>query len=324
MMAAIEIYNKPAFRYRDECFVILLLNAWELILKAALSKNGKPIFYPKKRGQPYRTLTWQDALSKCSPLFPSDLDVLPVRRNLELLGDYRDNAVHFYNAEGFGVVVYSLAQTCIMNFRDFMKSVFNHTLEHEITWHLLPLGIQPPVDVVSYISGTATDGPRNNSAVRQFLAQLADAADEVQSAGKDTGRLMTIFNIKLESVKKIGDADVVVGVQKADGTSGPLVIVRTQDPNVTHPLRRKDIVSKIKSIYDESFTTHIFDAIVWKHGLKDKPQYCWKAQEGNLTRYSHDVVSFIRQLSEADVSTALADYRVYQRSKKAAKGRTTP
>jgi hypothetical protein len=37
LLAAIEIYNKPRFEYRDECFVILLLNAWELALKALLS-----------------------------------------------------------------------------------------------------------------------------------------------------------------------------------------------------------------------------------------------------------------------------------------------
>jgi hypothetical protein len=36
LLAAIEIYNKPGFQYRDECFVILLLNAWELFLKALL------------------------------------------------------------------------------------------------------------------------------------------------------------------------------------------------------------------------------------------------------------------------------------------------
>lgn len=30
MPAAIEIYNKPQIAYRDECFVILILNAWEL------------------------------------------------------------------------------------------------------------------------------------------------------------------------------------------------------------------------------------------------------------------------------------------------------
>ena len=48
MMAAIEIYNKPTFAYRDECAVILLLNAWELFLKAILSKNAKSVFYPKR------------------------------------------------------------------------------------------------------------------------------------------------------------------------------------------------------------------------------------------------------------------------------------
>ena len=64
MLGAIEIYNKPQFDYRDECFVILLLNAWELLLKALLSKKKKSIFYPKKRKEPYRTLSLQDALVK--------------------------------------------------------------------------------------------------------------------------------------------------------------------------------------------------------------------------------------------------------------------
>ena len=45
IMAAVEIYNKPAIEYREECFVILLINAWELFLKAVLSKNRKSIYY---------------------------------------------------------------------------------------------------------------------------------------------------------------------------------------------------------------------------------------------------------------------------------------
>ena len=95
MMAAVEIYNKPIFQYRDECTVILLLNAWELLLKALLSKNKKSVFYPKKRNRPYRTLSWRDALSRGEAYFPATIPRLPVRRNLELLGIYRDNAVHF-------------------------------------------------------------------------------------------------------------------------------------------------------------------------------------------------------------------------------------
>ena len=38
-LSAIEIYNKPDFRYREEVFAILMCNSWELLLKAkALSR----------------------------------------------------------------------------------------------------------------------------------------------------------------------------------------------------------------------------------------------------------------------------------------------
>jgi len=47
MLAAIEIYNKPQIEYRDECFVILLMNAWELFLKAILSKNKQMSHRPR-------------------------------------------------------------------------------------------------------------------------------------------------------------------------------------------------------------------------------------------------------------------------------------
>ena len=257
IVAAIEIYNKPSFRYRDECVVILLLNAWELLLKAMLSRNGQSIFYKKRRGQPYRTLSWQDALTSCAKLFPKGVDALPVQRNLELLGTYRDNAVHFYNASGFLVVMYSLAQTCIKNFRDVLEAAFGHRLEEEINWQLLPLGISPPVDVVTYISGKGSSTRNKTSAVHQFLAGLAEATDEVKKVGGDTGRLMTVFNVKLESVKKIGDADVTVGVGKADSTTGPLAIVKTQDPNITHPHRQKNIVDHIGILHGKPFTPHI-------------------------------------------------------------------
>ena len=142
MMAAIEIYNKPLFQYRDECIVILLLNAWELALKALLSQKKQAIFYPKRRRQPYRTLTRQDALTKSHQYFPRALPFLPIQRNLELLGTYRDNAVHFYNAKDFGIVLYALSQTSIKNFRDFLETAFGLKLEAEINWQLLPLGIR--------------------------------------------------------------------------------------------------------------------------------------------------------------------------------------
>jgi hypothetical protein len=39
-ISAIEVYNKPAFRYREETFAVLMLNAWELLLKARILKEN--------------------------------------------------------------------------------------------------------------------------------------------------------------------------------------------------------------------------------------------------------------------------------------------
>lgn len=309
IMAAIEIYNKPIFEYRDECVVILLLNGWELVLKAMLSKNREHIFYPKKRNQPYRTLSCDDALAKAQKYFPAVIPYSPVKANIELLAAYRDNAVHFYNERDFGVILYSLAQTSIQNFRDVVADVFGDKLEEEMNWQLLPLGIRAPVDVITYMSRSSTK--KASSAVRQYLAELSRASDEVKRAGGDTGRLMTVFPVKLESVKKIGDADVVVGVKKADET-GPLAIVRNQDPNITHPLRQREIVDQVKTLHGQMFNTYTFQAIAWKRQLKSDSQYCWQAKEGFLTKYSNEVVALIKSMTRADLEAAMKDYREHR------------
>ncbi len=316
MMAAIEIYNKPTFQYRDECVVILILNAWELVLKALLSKKGQSIFYPKKRKEPYRTLSCQHAMGKTEPLFPKNLHPLPVRRNLELLSTYRDNAVHFYNEKGFGVVIYALAQTSIMNFRDLLEHSFDIKLENEISWQLLPLGIKPPIDPISYISGENHKQQKRSEAVDHFLSELATAVNDVKTQKEDTGRLLTVFNIKLESTKKIDQADIVMGVEKCEEATGPLTIFKRQDPNITHPLRQKDVLEKIPNINGINFTPHTFQSIVWKYDIKNKSQYCWKAQEGFLTKYSNDIISFIKKLSKEDIELALRGYRNFLKSKK--------
>src|SRR3989442_212477 len=309
VLAAIEIYNKPRFAYRDECFVILLLNAWELALKALLSKQAESIFYPKKRKEPYRTLSWRDALNKAERFFAKELDPLPVRRNLELLGTYRDNSVHFYNAPGFGSLIYALAQTSIVNLKDLMHSAFEVDLSEDITWQLLPLGLEPPLDPLEYISQQQGAQMKASAAVRQFIAELATATKESTKAGADTGRLLTVFSVKLESTKKIENADVIVGVQKAVDATGPLAVIRTLDPNVSHPLRQKEILRQIGTLHGKTMTSHILQAIAWKYQLKTQAQYCWQAKEGVLTKYSNDLLAFIKRLTEADLEAALKDYR---------------
>jgi hypothetical protein len=317
MLAAIEIYNKPRFDYRDECFVILLLNAWELVLKSLLSKNKKSVFYPKKRKQPYRTLSLTDALQAVEKFFPPSVPILPVKRNLELLSTYRDNAVHFYNAEGFGSLIYALAQTSIVNYRDLLEKPFGVDLGSEITWQLLPLGLRAPIDPIAYIAGKKTGGKGSSAAVRQFIAELAAATEEIEGAGSDTGRLLTVFTVNLQSTKKIEKADVVVGVVKTgEVAEGPLAIVKSVDPNVSHPLRQKEVLETIGTLHGRKFTSHAFQALSSHKGWKDDPRLCWRAKEGVLTKYSNDLVPLIKQVSASELGAALKSYRERPRKKR--------
>ena len=95
MIAAIEVYNKPVFEYRDECTVILLLNAWELVLKSLLVHNGDSIYYPKDHIS--RTLSWKDSLKNCEKYFPQSVEYSSTMENLKQLEEFRNNAIHFYN-----------------------------------------------------------------------------------------------------------------------------------------------------------------------------------------------------------------------------------
>lgn len=316
LLAAIEIYNKPRIDYRDECFVILLLNAWELFLKAIISKKGGTIFYPKRRHEPYKTLSLDDALAKAEKFFPAEIPSLAVRRNLDLLSTYRDNAVHFYNETQFGVVVYALAQTSIINFKDLLLNIFSQDLSDEINWSLLPLAVKAPVDPVDYISGKGMGEAPRSGAVQQFLREVQAAADEVEKAGEDTGRVLTIFKVKLESTKKIEKADVLVGVTKPGEAFGPLTVVKTVDPNLSHPHRQMDIIKQVASMRSIPFTSHVFTAVAWKFDLKSKSQYCWKATGGLLTKYAPETIPWFQRLSENDIKGALKDYREHLRTQR--------
>ena len=311
-MAAIEIYNKPMFQYRDECTVILLLNAWELLLKATLAKQGETIYYPQEPNQPAKTLSWKDAFSRAKAHFPSTVASLPTERNLDLLGSYRDKAIHFYNEKDMALVVYSLSQTSIVNFRDVLHGLFDIDIASQMNWRLLPLGTRPPIDVISFIQSGAQIGEA--SATSQYLAELSQATEELRSADEDTGRLLTVFNIKLESIKKIGDADAVVAVDNDPSQEHVQTVMRRQDPNQSHPLRKMDILNRIDELYGQQFSQYTFQAIIWKYQIKENPQYCWEATEGVLTRYSNDVVTFIRRLTESEVKESLHDYREHMRS----------
>ena len=117
ILASIELYNKPDFFYREECFSILAVNAWELLLKArilqvssnSISSIAEYEYIKTKSGNKSKLKTkiknrsgniqtigifkaYDLLISKYSePMHES------IRKNLEALVEIRDNSVHLIN-----------------------------------------------------------------------------------------------------------------------------------------------------------------------------------------------------------------------------------
>ena len=320
MSAAIEIYNKPKIDYRDECSVILLVNAWELLLKAILSKHRQPIYYPKLRNQPYRTITVSDAIKRAQPHFPTSVNYPATVKNLECLIEYRDQAIHFYNEVGFGVLIYTLAQTAIVNYRDLVQDIFQKNISDEISLSLLPLALSTPVDPIAFLN--MQPGQAVKSKIAQgFTARVRDLVSELETANQDTGRFLTVFEVTLISTKKVSSADLVVGVQKAGG-SEPFLVQKNVDPNINHPYRQKDIVGDSNgnpglkiSIGGELLTPYTFQAIVFHFGMKTDLKYCWRDEKGALTKYSPLTVERLKQLTPEEFNAAVEHYKQAQRER---------
>jgi len=279
MVAAIEIYNKPSIPYRDEAFVVLLVNAWELLLKAALRKAKRTIFYKKKRREPYKSYAMKDSVARTRDLIPTSLDPAAIAANLEHLVLFRDNAVHFYNQTDFGVLVYALGQTAIINFNDVLQALFGHGLEDQMALYLMPIGLRPPVDPIAFLAGITGEGAANPVVV-EFVRSLAASTAELEEAGNDTARLLTSYTVSLQSMKKITSADLVVGVEGGGDGDRILVTQAFKDPNKAYPLRGKDILAKKLVVDGIEIGQYQLRAVVWKYGLKLQPQVLLGGRRG--------------------------------------------
>ena len=305
MLAGIEIYNKPRIEYRSECFVILLLNSWELLFKAICSKNKIRIFEPKKRDKPYKTLSFFVALEAAKEFFPQSIPSRSVAENLGRLVDYRNNAVHFYNEESLGVLVYGLAQTSIVNYRDIVNEVFGKDIASEINISLLPLSFSAPPDPIQFLGSKA----KYSQAVSEFMKMISDTTVELEKEGIDTGRFLTVFEVSLQSTKKIKSAHIIARIDNSS-SSGVLLVSKKVAPNKSHSLSATKVIQSIGGmVAGLNFTSYTFQAIIWKYSIKENDRFCWKNEHANTFQYSNDLVVWVKKLSSEEIQSALDAYK---------------
>lgn len=312
MLSAIEIYNKPQTTYRDEVTVILVVNAWELALKATLRQDNRSIFYPKKRGERYRSITIDDAIGRVNAhnLWSDKVDGHAISTNVKALTEYRDRAIHLYNARGLGALIYPFLQQNILNYRDFMLGRFKKDIATTITWQLLPLGATAPAESVRFMR--VDSNTKVVAEVQDFLDELRGLLEQAEEAGSDVARVATYYDINLQSVKKMTSADLVVAVSPA--ANGQVVIQKT-DPNQTHPFSMKELLERVnKKRQGRRITTYDYTAVCWKQTLKENSRFAWKHSNSASYVWSGDAINHFTQISDKEYDRIRTEYMEHRKS----------
>lgn len=187
LTSAIEVYNKPAFEYREETFAILATNAWELLLKARLLQinNNRPRAIQvyrttrTRRGTPSRrkvvvknrsgtpmTLGLYECMAALEGRTPPELHPV-VRKNIEALCEIRDGAVHYIHASNaLSREVLGVAAASVRNFVQIAKQWFAIDLSKHISL-MLPLAFLSGDEEVQ-----AAVVSRDESKLIEYLAQM--------------------------------------------------------------------------------------------------------------------------------------------------------
>ncbi|MFW6130081.1 MAG: DUF3644 domain-containing protein [Atribacterota bacterium] len=206
-LSAIEIHNKPIFSYRYEIVTILIINAWELLLKAYIYKFHKKVKVIKKDGT-------SKPFNKCLEFTKSILGkkFYSNYENLKVLYDYRNQFAHFY-AEELNIIIFSLIKKNIEFYKDFLREHFDIEISKDSELVILPIGFKKPLSPFDYISNESVlrKAPYY---IKNFITKIAEASSRLEEKDIDETILVN-YRINLTNEKKVKNADIVAGVNNS-------------------------------------------------------------------------------------------------------------
>jgi len=308
MLSAIEIFNKPRISYRDEVTVVLVVNAYELLLKAILRNAGKNIFYRKRRKEPYLTLSLDDCIKRMHNFkLWGNLDGEAVAANVLTLAEYRNRAIHLYNSKDLATLVYLLMQQSVINFKDLLLQTFGKDISKEMTWQLLPLGAAPPPEDVSFL-----DPKPARPAVQEaqdFIDHLRTRVEKIEESDGDPGRVATVYDVHMQSVKKYNSRDLLVGVDQ--GTDGR-IIFKDRDARDTHPYTMQTMIDRANELRKNdprTITSYDYQAMCWKHDLRNDSKFYWKHENQPTALWSEAAAVWFSKLDNNQLAEARKQYQ---------------
>ena len=255
MLSAIEIYNKPDFKYREETFSILAINSWELLFKARLLKlNSYKMnsiyqmeFKNKKNGE--KSKLKQPKLNRANNPKTISLAESIIRlkqkkeqishnliKSLFSLIELRDNSIHFHNSKPIAKEIQELGFACIKNYMETVK-IWDTRLDlSKYNFYLMPL---------AYVSSPVSSEAILTQEIKNYLNFLKKKVDETDEEDKQYSVAIGI--------------DIIGMRYDKDG-----IPIKLTEENITmrFPLMYKDVTSKARKRYSDFKQTKKFYKII--------------------------------------------------------------
>jgi len=253
MVSAIEIYNKPDFKYREETFAILAINAWELLVKSKwLHDNNNKIssIYVYEHKQTQKGKSSKKAtikLTRSGNSFTHNLEYLIKKlieksefsnnawSNIEALIEIRDSAIHFLNKSGlFAIRLQEIGAATLKNYVQIIKEWFDKDLI-KYNFYLMPLSFMKTPDQIEAIT--------LNKEEENYIHFI----NELENDKKEKDAYDVTINIDVKFIRsKAKDA---LNVQLTNNPYAPEVRMTEENIKEKYPWDYKELLERLKKRY---------------------------------------------------------------------------
>ncbi|NAX49384.1 DUF3644 domain-containing protein, partial [Photobacterium halotolerans] len=302
MMLALELYNRPSLENRMDAFVMCFCTAWEQFLKAVLiERDGESsIFRNNSRKGLKETISLRESLEKVYP------DKSQIRKNIEQIAFFRDQAVHLLMPEIQGITS-RIFQSGVLNytskFEEFTEVSFLNN-SHAGMISLVGEFKTPPISVMKSTYGN----------IANDILELATSLQHDVEESNDIEFAIPL-NVKLVFATDSDDGTTITLAKADEGIEGlkkALVIEKPVDRSKSHPFLRKDaieqmnirlyerysedkiakhLVAKQKINGEYAVNPNCFEALLAKNGWKcGNNKYHYRNKNPEYSYYSNELV----------------------------------
>lgn len=273
-ISAIEIYNKPDFSYREEAFSLLMVNAWELLLKAKwladrnedlntlyalnpkdntprLGTSGNPITHG------IRYLAENTAQDTDSGLEK------PCLSNILALVEVRDNAAHFVNKDiYFGRKILEIGTASLRNYVFLATEWFQLDLKR-YNFFLMP---------ISFYHGFESALPINKDIYPEQVNNLLAYIDALEKENVEEGDFSQQVSLKMETRLVRGNKDDAIEFKWIDDPSAPSISLREEDVARNYPHTYRELTNALKRRYSNFVENKEYHRI--RQEIEKENKYC--------------------------------------------------